>query len=156
MKKQLVVSTLAIVISFIAGYSVNNIAISKTQSEYRIATVDIQKVVANSTDIKKLKTEQDSQIQKMQSTIEKARTEIAKEKDPAKISQLEEKYRNEINNQKLALDTSYNTKVKAIDSKIKTAVVEKARSMNYNIVLPKNTVLFGGDDITEQVSAIIQ
>ncbi len=156
MKKQLVVSTLAIVISFIAGYSVNNIAISKTQSEYKIATVDIQKVVANSTDIKKLKTEQDSQIQKMQSTIEKARTEIAKEKDPAKISQLEEKYRNEINNQKLALDTSYNTKVKAIDSKIKTAVVEKARSMNYNIVLPKNTVLFGGDDITEQVSAIIQ
>lgn len=156
MKKQLIVSTLAIVISFIAGYSVNNIAISKTQSEYKIATVDIQKVVANSTDIKKLKTEQDSQIQKMQSTIEKARTEIAKEKDPAKISQLEEKYRNEINNQKLALDTSYNTKVKAIDSKIKTAVVEKARSMNYNIVLPKNTVLFGGDDITEQVSAIIQ
>lgn len=156
MKKQLIISTLAIVISFIAGYSVNNIAISKTQPEYKIATVDIQKVVANSTEIKTLKAEQDNQIQKMQSTIEKARAEIAKEKNPEKISQLEEKYRNEINNQKLALDTSYNAKVKAIDSKIKTAVVEKARSMNYNIVLPKNTVLFGGDDITEQVSAIIQ
>lgn len=156
MKKQLIISTLAIVISFIAGYSVNNIAISKTQPEYKIATVDIQKVVANSTEIKTLKAEQDNQIQKMQSTIEKARAEIAKEKNPEKISQLEEKYRNEINNQKLALDTSYNAKVKSIDSKIKTAVVEKARSMNYNIVLPKNTVLFGGDDITEQVSAIIQ
>ena len=80
----------------------------------------------------------------------------AKEKDTAKVSALEEKYRNEINRQKLALDTSYNQKLTAIDSKIKTAVVEKARSMNYNIVLPKNTVLFGGDDITEQVATIIK
>lgn len=103
-----------------------------------------------------MKAEQEKQMQNMQSTIDKARTEISKEQDPVKIAQLEEKYRNEINNQKLALDTSYNTKVKAIDSKIKTAVVEKARSMNYNIVLPKNTVLFGGDDITDEVSQIIQ
>ena len=82
-----------------------------------------------------MKAEQEKQMQNMQATIDKARTEISKEQDPIKIAQLEEKYRNEINNQKLALDTSYNTKVKAIDSKIKTAVVEKARSMNYNIVL---------------------
>ena len=138
------------------GYSINNIAISKAQPEYKIATVDIQKIVANSTEIKSLKAEQEKQMQNMQATIDKARTEISKEQDPVKIAQLEEKYRNEINNQKLALDTSYNTKVKAIDSKIKTAVVEKARSMNYNIVLPKNTVLFGGDDITDEVSQIIR
>lgn len=156
MKKQIIILSSAVVISLIMGYSINNIAISKAQPEYKIATVDIQKIVANSTEIKSLKAEQEKQMQNMQSTINKARTEISKEQDPVKIAQLEEKYRNEINNQKLALDTSYNTKVKAIDSKIKTAVVEKARSMNYNIVLPKNTVLFGGDDITDEVSKIIQ
>ena len=156
MKKQIIILSSAVVISLVMGYSINNIAISKAQPEYKIATVDIQKIVANSTKIKSLKAEQEKQMQNMQSTIDKARTEISKEQDPVKIAQLEEKYRNEINNQKLALDTSYNTKVKAIDSKIKTAVVEKARSMNYNIVLPKNTVLFGGDDITDEVSQIIQ
>lgn len=156
MKKQIIILSSAVVISLVMGYSINNIAISKAQPEYKIATVDIQKIVANSTEIKSLKAEQKKQMQNMQSTIDKARTEISKEQDPVKIAQLEEKYRNEINNQKLALDTSYNTKVKAIDSKIKTAVVEKARSMNYNIVLPKNTVLFGGDDITDEVSQIIQ
>ncbi len=156
MKKQIIILSSAVVISLVMGYSINNIAISKAQPEYKIATVDIQKIVANSTEIKNLKAEQEKQMQNMQSTIDKARTEISKEQDPVKIAQLEEKYRNEINNQKLALDTSYNTKVKAIDSKIKTAVVEKARSMNYNIVLPKNTVLFGGDDITDEVSQIIQ
>lgn len=156
MKKQIIILSSAVVISLVMGYSINNIAISKAQPEYKIATVDIQKIVANSTEIKNLKAEQEKQMQNMQSTIDKARTEISKEQDSVKIAQLEEKYRNEINNQKLALDTSYNTKVKAIDSKIKTAVVEKARSMNYNIVLPKNTVLFGGDDITDEVSQIIQ
>ncbi len=92
----------------------------------------------------------------MQSTIDKARADISKESDPVKIAQLEEKYRKQINEQKLALDTEYNKKLTAIDSKIKTAVVEKARSMNYNIVLPKNTVLFGGEDITPQVTSIMK
>ena len=154
MKKKILVSTL-IIGAFIAGYSINNIAVSNTNPNYRVAIVDIQRVVANSNEIKILKIEQEKQIQKMQSTINKAREEISKEQNPQKISALEEKYRNEINSQKLALDESYNKKLTAIDSKIKTAVVEKARSMNYNIVLPKNTVLFGGDDITEQVAAII-
>ena len=155
MKKKILV-TILVIGAFAAGYSINNIAVSHTNPDYRVAIVDIQRVVANSNEIKTLKLEQEKQIQNMQLTINKARAEISKEKDPAKIAALEEKYRNEINNQKLALDESYNKKLTAIDSKIKTAVVEKARSMNYNIVLPKNTVLFGGDDITDQVATIIK
>ncbi len=155
MKKK-ILATLIVIGSFVAGYSINSIAVSNTNPEYRIAVVDIQQIVANSKEITALKLDQQKQMQNMQATIEKARTEISKEKDPAKISQLEEKYRNEINKEKLALDKSYNDKLTAIDSKIKTAVVEKARSMNYNMVLPKNTVLFGGDDITDQVATILK
>ena len=155
MKKKILTTILAIG-AFAVGYSINNIAISHATPDYRVAIVDIQKVVSSSNEINALKIEQEKQIQNMNATINKARQEISKEKDPSKIAAIEEKYRDEINKQKLALDTSYNNKLKAIDSKIKTAVVEKARSMNYNIVLPKNTVLFGGDDITDQVSATIQ
>ena len=155
MKKK-ILATLVVIGAFVAGYSINSIAVSNTNPEFRVAVVDIQKIVASSSEIRALKLDQDKQVKNMQATIEKARAEIAKEKDPAKVSALEEKYRNEINRQKLALDTSYNNKLTAIDNKIKTDVVEKARSMNYNMVLPKNTVLFGGDDITEQVSTIIK
>ena len=155
MKKK-ILATLIVIGSFVAGYSINSIAVSNTNPEYRIAVVDIQQIVANSKEITALKLDQQKQMQNMEATIEKARTEISKEKDPAKISQLEEKYRNEINKEKLALDKSYNDKLTAIDSKIKTAVVEKARSMNYKMVLPKNTVLFGGDDITDQVATILK
>lgn len=155
MKKK-IFGVLVVITAFVAGYSINNIAVSGTNPEYKVAIVDIQKIVSNSSEIKALKTDQEKQVQAMQATIDKARAEISKEKDPAKIAQLEEKYRNEINQQKLALDTSYNSKLTAIDNQIKTAVIEKARSMNYNIVLPKNTVLYGGDDITDQVSTIIK
>lgn len=154
--KNKILATLIVIGSFVAGYSINSIAVSNTTPTYRVAVVDIQRIVADSSEIKALKLEQDKQVKNLQATIEKAKNEMSKEKDPVKISQLEEKYRNEINKQKLALDASYNEKLTAIDSKIKTAVVEKARSMNYNMVLPKNTVLFGGDDITEQVATIIK
>lgn len=154
--KNKILATLIVISAFIAGYSINSIAISNTTPEYKIAVVDIATILKTSKEINALKLEQEKQMQNMQATIDKAKAEISKEQDPAKIAQLEEKYRNEINKQKLALDTSYNNKLTAIDNKIKTAVVEKARSMNYNMVLPKNTVLFGGDDITEQVATIIK
>lgn len=154
--KNKILATLIVIGAFIAGYSINSIAISNTNPEYKIAVVDIATILKNSKEINSLRLEQEKQMQNMQATIDKAKADISKEQDPAKIAQLEEKYRNEINKQKLALDTSYNNKLTAIDNKIKTAVVEKARSMNYNMVLPKNTVLFGGDDITEQVATIIK
>ena len=154
MKTKIIVA-LSVMLAFTVGYSINNIAISNTAPAYKIATVDIQKIVANSAEVQTLQKEQTIQMQNMQKIVDKARAEISKEKDPQKASQLEDKYRNELNQQKLALDQSYNNKLTSIDNKIKTAVVEKAKSMHYNVVLPKNTVLFGGDDITEQVMSII-
>lgn len=143
-----------IAFAFVIGYSINNIAISNP--EYRVAIVDTQKIAANSSEIKALKEEQAKQMSKILDTINKARFEISEEKDLIKVAKLEEKYEKEIQSQKIALNTSYNSKLTAIDNKIKTAVVEKARSMNYNIVLAKENVLFGGDDITEEVLKIIK
>ena len=136
--------------AFALGYSINNIAISDTAP--KIAVVDVQKIVQNSSQVKQLKTDQEKKLSEMQTTIQKAQSEISKEKDPAKITALEEKYRNEINNQKLALDKEYNDKLTKIDSEIRAAVIEKAKSLNYSLVLPKSMVFYGGDDITDVIA----
>ncbi len=154
MKKH-IITMLVAVLAFTGGYSLNNKAISG-DTDYKIAVVDVQQLVANSNEVKKLKAEQEKKMQTMQSTLEKARTDIAKETDPEKIKTLEEKYRNDINKQKQAMEQEYNAKFDAIDKNIRNAVVEKARSMNYNLVLPKNIVLLGGDDITNQVAPAIK
>ena len=136
--------------AFALGYSINNIAISDTAP--KVAVVDVQQLVANSAQVKQLRTEQENKVKQMQATIEKAWAEISKETDPNKIASLEEKYRNQINEQKVALDKEYNDKLVKIDSDIRTAVIEKARGLNYSLVLPKNMVLFGGDDITDVIA----
>lgn len=145
-----------IIAAFAAGFSINNIAISNTRPDYRVAVVDIQKIVGNSNEVKALRIEQEKKVQTMQKTIETARAEMAKEKDPTKLAALEEKYRNQINDQKIAMDKEYNDKLIAIDNNIKVAVIEKARAMNYNMALPKNVILFGGDDITDQVAPAVK
>ena len=50
----------------------------------------------------------------------------------------------------------YNTKLKQIDTNIKSIVVTKAKEMKYNLVLPKSIVLFGGDDITDEVAKSVK
>jgi len=61
-----------------------------------------------------------------------------------------------MNKQKLALDTNYNNKVVNIDKKMRTAITDKAKSMNYDLVLPKDIVFWGGEDITSDVEKDIK
>lgn len=137
-------------VAFVAGYSINSKAISDTG--YRVAVVDVQALIQKSSQVNTLKANQDKKLEEMKATVDKARQDISKETDPVKIAQLEEKYRNDINNQKLNLDNEYNLKLKEIDANIKSIVIQKAKEMKYNLVLPKNIVLFGGDDITSEVA----
>lgn len=153
MKKNIYLAVI-IALAFALGYSVNNIAISDTTP--KVAVIDAAKIVSNSSAVKALKAEQEKKVKEMQATLEKAQAEISKETDPAKISALEDKYRNQINAQKVALDKEYNDKLIKIDSDIRSTVIEKARSLNYDLVLPKNVVYFGGDDITEVIAKDIK
>ena len=155
MKKGIIYITLALM-AFFGGYSINNLAISKPENSCKIAYVDIQEIALNSTEITTLKTDQEKQLQEIQSLLEKAKTEISKETNPKKAAQIENSYRKQINDKKLDMDTEYNKQLSAINSKIRTAIAEKARSLNYNIVLTKNAVLFGGDDITNQVKSLVK
>ncbi len=154
MKKHIITMLIA-VMAFTCGYSMNNKALSG-DTDYKIAVVDVQQLVSNSNEVKKLKAEQEKKMQAIQATLDKARADMAKETDSAKLKALEEKYRSDINKQKLAMEQEYNTKFNAIDQNIRNAVIEKARSMNYNLVLPKNIVLLGGDDITNQISPAVK
>ena len=43
-----------------------------------------------------------------------------------------------------------------IDKNIKAQVAQKAKEMNYNVVLPKNIVLYGGEDITDKIAKSIK
>ena len=145
---------LLVALAFGIGYSLNNIAISDTNP--KIAVVDTARILSNSAEVKTLKNEQQSKMKEMQTTLEKAQEEISKEQDPQKAEKLQEKYREQINQQKISLDTNYNKKINEIDTKIRSAISEKAKTMNYTVVLPKEIVFWGGDDITAEIEKTIK
>ena len=137
--------------AFIIGFSVNNLAISDEPANYRVAVVDIAQVVANSSQVKNLKNEQQAKADELVKFVEKARKDVAAVSDEKKKKELEEKYSKELIAKKDKMEKEYLNKLSDIDNNISKKVGEKAKEGNYNVVLSKGAVLYGGDDITQNV-----
>ena len=76
--------------AFIIGMSVNNYAISNVPS--KIAVVDVQKVVASSSQVKALKAEREVKVKELTTFVTNARASVAKETNATKKKELENKY----------------------------------------------------------------
>ncbi len=121
-----------------------------------IGVVDLQAVVNNSAQVKQLKREYDTKLEELNKIVANARMEVAKETDLQKIAAIEDKYTKEFNTKKSALEREYNTKIGAIESKIREQIKKKAQEKKFDYVLAKSVVLYGGDDITSEVSAMVK
>lgn len=140
--------------AFVIGMTVNNYAISNVPS--KIAVVDVQKVVAASTQVKNLKAEREKKIQGLASFVKTARETVAKETDAKKKKALEDKYNKELNAKKEAIQKDYTNKLTAIDKSMTAIIAQKAKAANYDIVLAKGMVLYGGTDITAEIEKAVK
>lgn len=121
-------------------------------AEDEIAVVDLQKVVDNSNQVKQLKQEHRKKMDELNKIIINARGEIANETDPNKIIKLEEKYTNEFNAKKSMLEKEYSTRLMSIEKNIKDEIMREAQNKKYKYVFAKSVVLYGGKDITNEIS----
>lgn len=122
------------------------------QAADSFAVVDLQKLVSNSSQVKQLKQEHAKKMDELNKIVINARGEISNETDSAKILQLEEKYTNEFNTKKQALEREYNAKLTAIEKNIQAEIEKKAKQDKYDFVFAKSVVLYGGKDITSQIN----
>lgn len=152
MKKSLKLLVLSLV-AFSIGFGASNYALSNEPS--KIAVVDIADIVASSSQVKALKKDQDAKMKEIVSFLEKARKEIASTTDVNKKKALEEKYTKELNAKKEVQEKAYLDKLSEIDKKISEKITETAKSQNYDVVLTKKVVLYGGTDITDEIKKAI-
>ncbi len=149
--------TLAIaLIAFGIGLTAGNYAVSDVPSNFKVAVVDVSKVVASSAQVKALKNEQRTKSQELAKFIETAKANLDKEKDATKKKALEAKYNKEFNAKRDAIAKNYETKLLAIDKSISTLIDSNAKTNGYNLVLAKGAVLSGGTDITDQIAKVVK
>ena len=139
----------ACILFFIAGYTMNDVAISLPR--YKVAVVDITRVMDNSLQVKDLKASQEKQNKELETLVSKAQNELANEHDPNKFAQKEADYRKQIETKKNLIDDEYNKNIIQITNNIKSIISEQAKKTDYNLVLPAGMVISGGEDITENV-----
>lgn len=121
----------------------------KTTANFRVALIDVQKVVDSSPTINALKVNRKNKLDDLVKFAENARTDVAKETDATKKKSLEDKYNKELNARKEAIDKEYVQKLSAVDKEI-TKIIE-SKTSNYDLILPKSNVLGGGVDITSEI-----
>ena len=149
MKKENIWLIGACALFFIGGYTMNDVAISLPR--YKVAIVDITKVMEQSKDIKALKVSQDKQLKELETLISKAQNEIANTSDQHKAMELQINYGREIESKRNAIDEEYSKKIVQITSNIKNLISTQANKTDYNLGLPTGMVISGGEDITENV-----
>lgn len=155
MKNSLKFLTVALA-AFAIGLSTGNYAISNVPTNYKVAIVDVQKVVANSAQVKSLKEEQKRKTQELAKFIDTAKASLAKEKDAKKKKALEDKYNKEFQTKRAAIAKNYETKLLAIDKSITAVIDANAKKNGYNLVLAKGAVLSGGTDITTEIAQAVK
>lgn len=79
------------VIAFMLGICVNNFAMSNVPANYKVAVVDISKVVSSSKQVATLKSEQQAKMSQIKKIYESAQNQALKEKDAKKRNEIMKK-----------------------------------------------------------------
>lgn len=151
MKKYL--NILAIIAAFSIGLGFNNLAMSDVPS--KIAVVDVNKVVSTSSQVMALKKEQQLKTEDLQKWIKTAQADVEKQSTKEGKEKLA-KYDTELKKKQSAIQKSYTDKLQVIDKNISKLIADEAKAKGYDIVLAKNVVLYGGDDITGTIAKAVK
>lgn len=147
---------LYVFIAFILGTFAGNYAMSDTTKNYKIAVVDVQQVVLASSQVKALKKQHEDKANELKDMLTNAQKEIADKTDEKERKDLIKKYDNQIKDFRYKNDKEYEAKLLEIDKSINNAIQTEAKKSGYDLVLAKGTVLYGGEDITNNIKKIVK
>ncbi len=155
MKKQLLLTLICCSFAFGLGFGINNVAFSDGVP-LKVAYVNIPQILNAS---KALKAAQDTKIKQekdMLNWFKTANADIDKQKTQSGKEALVKKYESQLDQKKKTIKNSYVKKVNEIDAQMNNAITQKSKAMGYDLVLKKDSVLFGGTDITKDIIPLIK
>ncbi len=156
MKKNLL--TLAVCFfAFGLGFGFNNIAFSdNSATNIKIAYINVGELLKASKTLKAAEEQRLKATNDMLKWYDTASADIQKQTTPEAKKNLVKKYEAQLTQKKDSIKNAYSKKTAEIDKQLNAAISQKASDMGYNIVLRKDSVLFGGDDITAQILPLVK
>ena len=141
----------------IFGVNSNSSAASaQVPAGYRVAVVDVNAVVSKSNQVQALKKEQEAELKKLQEWLNTVRADVEKQQTKEGKEKLLKKYNEDFAKKQETIKKNYATKLQAIDQSISKTISDQAKAQNYNLILSKSSVLFGGDDITASIIKVVK
>ena len=138
--------------AIILGLSTMNAAFADT----KIAIVDVQAVVAQSQQVKALKKEQQTKIQDLEKWLTTVRADVEKQQTQEGKDKLLKKYNAEFAKKKEVIAKDYASRIQVVEKSISDTIAQQARAKGYDIVIAKGMVLYGGDDITADITKVVK
>lgn len=154
MKKSLLTLALC-AFAFGLGFGLNNAAISNVAAS-KVAYVDVAKLLSSSKTLKSAEDARLKQTQDMLKWYDTASADIQKQQTPAGKQALIKKYEAQLTQKKKNIKDAYAKKVSQVDTQLDTAISTKAKAMGYELVFRKDSLLFGGTDITAQILPLVK
>ena len=126
-------------------------------ADTRVAVVDVQAVVASSSQVQALKKEQQTKLQELDKWLKTVKADVDKQQTQEGKEKLIKKYDGEFLKKQNDIKSNYAKKLQAIDVNITQAIANEARAKGYNLVLSKQgQVLYSSDDLTANIQKAVK
>lgn len=147
LKNLAVCSVLALAVT--VGVQTVSFAADKVPQKY--AVVDVKKVVNSSKSVKALKEERKTQKEAVLKFVKDGNAQVDAEKDPAKKEALKKKLNNDLKYMTNTYDKKYKEGLSDINKEINTDIAKIGQEKKYELILTSDAVLYGGENITNEV-----
>lgn len=121
-----------------------------------IAVVDVNKVVGQSKQVQNLKLEQETKVREINQWLAAVKADVESKATDEEKQALVNQYNQQFAQKQNEIKANYAQKLHSIEKNITDLISKEAEEKGYDIVLSKYIVLYGGDDITEDIMAIVE
>ncbi|MBQ9271595.1 MAG: hypothetical protein IJ218_04965 [Alphaproteobacteria bacterium] len=129
---------------------------SESTASWKIAVVDINSIVGASQDVATLRQNHAVRSQELSQWLQLAQNEVNNQTDQQEKQNLFQKYNAEFAQRRNVVNQLYQQELAVVDQSITKTIMDEAHKLGYNMVLAKNVVVCGGDDITEEIRKLIK
>lgn len=124
---------------------------NKVFAEQKVGMVDVQKVIENSAQVQALNEEQKAKITELEKWVETVKKDVEKQQTQEGKEKLFNQYRTTYERKKFEIIKDGQTKMQAIMNDISNTIQSQAKEKGYDMIISKSVVIYGSEDITEDV-----